>query len=58
MKLITLYVPEGYLNNLDDLVRRGMYPNRAEAIRMAVRDLLLRELSVQDWNLAIIEKRR
>lgn len=43
MKQITLNIPEPYLDCLDDLVRQGMYPNRAEAIRTAVRDLLIRE---------------
>ena len=40
MKLITLHVPEPHLKALDDLVRRRRYPNRAEAIRNAIRDLL------------------
>jgi len=42
MKLITLYLPEDYLRALEELVRRGYYPNRAEAIRVAIRDLLKR----------------
>ena len=40
MKHILFYVPELYLEGLDDLVRGKMYPNRNEAIRFAVRDLL------------------
>lgn len=40
MKQISLEIPEGYLDALDDLVRKGLYPNRAEAIRMAIRDLV------------------
>jgi Arc/MetJ-type ribon-helix-helix transcriptional regulator len=40
MKLITLYVPEPYLKLLDQLVEEKFYPNRAEAIRVAIRDLL------------------
>jgi len=40
MKLITLYLPEPYLKALQDLVDDRYYPNRAEAIRVAVRDLL------------------
>jgi len=43
VKTITLNVPESYLGCLDDLVRQGMYPSRAEAIRTAVRDLLIHE---------------
>ena len=43
MKLITLYLPESYLKALDELVKRRYYPSRAEAIRVAIRDLLNRE---------------
>ena len=44
MKLITLYVPETYLKALDQLVVGRFYPNRAEAIRVAIRDLVNDEL--------------
>ncbi len=40
VKLITLYLPEPYLKALQDLVDDRYYPNRAEAIRVAIRDLL------------------
>jgi len=40
MKAISLKLPEVYIEGLDELVRKRFYPNRAEAIRMAVRDLL------------------
>jgi Arc/MetJ-type ribon-helix-helix transcriptional regulator len=33
-----------YVNGLDKLVEIGMYPSRSEAIRVAIRDLLRREL--------------
>jgi len=45
MKLITLHLPEPYIRALDRLVKEKFYPNRAEAIRVAVRDLL----SVEAW---------
>ena len=44
LKLITLYVPETYLRALDQLVDGRFYPNRAEAIRVAIRDLINDEL--------------
>lgn len=44
MKLITLYVPEPYLKALDQLVNKRYYPHRAEAIRMAIRDMLIDEV--------------
>lgn len=45
MKLITLYLPEPYIRALDSLVDSRYYPNRAEAIRVAIRDLL----NVEVW---------
>jgi len=44
MKLITIYLPEPYLEALDELVNRRYYPHRAEAIRAAIRDLIEVEL--------------
>ena len=45
-KLITLYLPEAYIKALDWLVNERFYPSRAEAIRIAIRDLLANEV----WN--------
>ena len=44
MKLVTLHVPEQYIDGLEKLVDSKLYPNRSEAIRIAIRDLLKREL--------------
>lgn len=44
MKLITLYLPETYIKALDQLVGERFYPNRAEAIRVAIRDLISAEV--------------
>jgi Arc/MetJ-type ribon-helix-helix transcriptional regulator len=43
MKIVTVHLPEAYVEAIDNLVKNGYYPNRAEAIRMAVRDLIRRE---------------
>ena len=32
------------LEELDELVRKGLFPSRSEVIRIAIRDLLLREI--------------
>lgn len=45
MKLITLYLPEPYIKALDQLVNEKFYPNRAEAIRVAIRDMI----NVEVW---------
>ena len=44
MKLITVHVPEAYLSAIDQLISANAYPNRSEAIRVAIRDLLKTEL--------------
>jgi len=44
VKMITLYLPETYIKALDQLVDERFYPNRAEAIRVAVRDLISAEV--------------
>ena len=44
MQLISINMPQDTIEGLDELVRKGIYPNRSEAIRFAIRDLLKEEL--------------
>jgi len=44
MRLVTVKMPEIYVNGIDELVRAGRYSSRSEVIRIAVRELLKREL--------------
>ena len=44
MRIVTVKMPEAYLEGLDELVKMGRYSSRSEAIRIAVRELLKREL--------------
>jgi len=44
LKPVTVKLPDALIQGLDELVEKGSYPNRSEAIRSAVRDLLRREL--------------
>lgn len=44
MKLVTLRLPEAYIEALDRLVSERLYPSRAEAIRVAIRDMLNAEV--------------
>lgn len=44
MRLLTVHLPETYINAIDTLVQQDVFPNRSEAIRVAVRDLLKAEL--------------
>ena len=43
MKLISIKIPEAMVELLDDLVREKVYPSRSAAIRLAIRDFLMRE---------------
>jgi len=44
MKLVTVHLPQSYIEGLEELVKVNIYPNRSEAIRVAVRDMLKNEL--------------
>lgn len=50
MKIVTVNIPEPYLDAIDRLLdnkthdNNGLYPSRSELIRVAVRDFLIREL--------------
>jgi antitoxin ParD1/3/4 len=44
LRLITVKLPELYVEGIDELVKIGRYRNRSEVIRVAIRDLLKREL--------------
>ncbi len=44
MRLIAVHLPDRILEDIKTLVEKGLYPNRSEAIRIAIRDLLKQEL--------------
>jgi len=44
LRLVTVKIPELYLESIDELVKDGRYSSRSEVIRTAIRDLLRREL--------------
>ncbi len=47
MKIVTVNVPESYIEAIKKLVgENGLYPSRSELIRCAVRDFLLKELTL------------
>lgn len=41
IQLITVYLPKPMIQGLDSLVEDKRFPHRAEAIRVAIRDLLV-----------------
>lgn len=44
MKLVTVKMPDLYVRAIDELVKEERFSNRSEVIRVAVRELLKREL--------------
>ncbi len=48
MKVVTVHLPEAYIEAIDQLVKKKLYPNRAEAIRMAVRDFIMEEAMISE----------
>ena len=48
MRLVTVKMPEAYVEAIDELVRMGRFSNRSEAIRTAIRELLRRELWIKE----------
>lgn len=46
MKNITIALPEIYVDNIEKLQEMGMVPSRSEAIRLAIREFLKKEMLV------------
>ncbi|MHA1488566.1 MAG: ribbon-helix-helix domain-containing protein [Promethearchaeota archaeon] len=43
MKNITIYIPDNYEKNIQNLIEMKLIANRSEAIRTAIREFLQRE---------------
>ncbi len=48
IKLISVNLPESYLRVLEILVSEGKFPNRSEAIRVGIRDLIKTEYLIEE----------
>jgi Arc/MetJ-type ribon-helix-helix transcriptional regulator len=48
MKLVSVNIPEKYLKALEVFVAEKKFPNRSEAIRTGIRDLIKREFLRKD----------
>ncbi|MCK4287036.1 MAG: ribbon-helix-helix protein, CopG family [Candidatus Lokiarchaeota archaeon] len=48
IKLISVNLPESYLKVLEILVSENKFPNRSEAIRVAIRDLIKTEYLIEE----------
>jgi len=48
IRLISVNLPESYLKVLEVLVAEGKFPNRSEAIRVGIRDLIKTEYLIDE----------
>ena len=46
--MLSVFIPESYIESLDILVSEELFPNRSEAIRSAIRDLIRNEMLLKD----------
>lgn len=46
MKNITIYLPEIYVLNLEKVQKIGLVPSRSEAVRIAIKNFLIKEISI------------
>jgi len=44
MERVTLRIPKAQIDDVEQMVESGQFPNRSEAIRAAVRDMLNEQL--------------
>jgi len=44
LRVVTVKLPESYIEGIDELAKMGRFASRSDAIRYAVRELLKREL--------------
>ncbi|MEM4717224.1 MAG: ribbon-helix-helix domain-containing protein [Desulfurococcaceae archaeon] len=52
LRIISVKLPEIYLEGIEELIRVGKYRNRSEVIRVALRDLLRKELWIRESELS------
>lgn len=54
MKIVTVNIPEAYLDSIEKLVETeenplGIYPSRSELVRCAVKEFLQKEIDMADY---------
>jgi len=54
MERVTLRIPQQQIEQVEQLVERGEYPNRSEAIRSAVRELVADQTDGEQAELATV----
>lgn len=48
MKIVTINIPDQYLDSIETMVNLGFFPSRSEAVRQALKQFLVREAEFTD----------
>ncbi|MHA1620436.1 MAG: ribbon-helix-helix domain-containing protein [Promethearchaeota archaeon] len=48
IKIVTINIPDQYLDSIQTMVSLGFYPSRSEAVRQALKQFLVRETEFTD----------
>jgi Arc/MetJ-type ribon-helix-helix transcriptional regulator len=57
MKIVTINIPNAYLDCLGSMVNMGFFPSRSEAVRQAIKRFLVKEQTLnQDLEVERFEK--
>jgi len=54
LEIVSVHLPKEYLKYLEMLVKMGLYPSRSEAIRVAIRDLIHKEIDLLHKSMRVI----
>jgi Arc/MetJ-type ribon-helix-helix transcriptional regulator len=46
LRAVTVRIPEAYIEAMKKLVKAGLYPSVSEVIRVAIRDLVRKDLTL------------
>jgi Arc/MetJ-type ribon-helix-helix transcriptional regulator len=48
LKIVTINIPDQYLDCIQSMVELGFFPSRSEAVRVALKQFLVRESEIND----------
>lgn len=58
MQIVTVNLPNAFIDAIGTLTSKGLYPSRSEAIRVALRKFLKNELEMVEVLLSLNEKEK
>ncbi|HDO20745.1 MAG TPA: ribbon-helix-helix protein, CopG family [Candidatus Bathyarchaeota archaeon] len=57
LKIVSIRLPEVYIELIDELIRLGIYPSRSEIIRVALREFLSKEINTHGNVMRILREK-